>query len=170
MATKLEPKHKALVDRYLIHRNGGRAAFEIGYAKAGSRVRACEILARAEVKEYLAEQEKKLEIESRLAAYLIREELAIVGHSNITDYIVMKNGRVKLAPGVPAEAWRAISSIECSVGKIGVYDVKIRLWPKDAALRMAGEHLSMYKQVLHTRDLSLEDALDEFDDADDATS
>jgi phage terminase small subunit len=171
VATELEPKHKALVDRYLVHRNGSRAARDVGYAKAGSRVRACEILARPEVKAYLEAETAKLETESRLAAYLIREELAIIGHSDMTDYIVTKRGRVKLAPGVPAEAWRAISSIETSIDMMsGNYNVKIKLWPKDAALRMAGEHLAMYKQVVHTRDLSLEDALDELDDADDATS
>jgi hypothetical protein len=170
MATELEPKHKALVDRYLVHRNGSRAARDVGYAKAGSRVRACQILARPEVREYLEARTKEIENESCLAAYQVREELAIIMRSDITDYVVTKRGRVKLAPGVPSEAWRAIASVEVSYGLGDACDVKIRLWPKDAALRMAGEHLSMYKQVVHTRDLSLEDALDELDDADDATS
>jgi phage terminase small subunit len=170
VATELDPKHKALADRYLVHRSGGRAARDVGYGKAGSRVRACQILARPEVKEYIAARTKELEEASTLAVYMVREELAIVMRSDITDYVVTKNGQVKLAPGVPTEAWRAISSIEVSFDLAGNCDVKIRLWPKDAALRMAGEHLSMYKQVLHTRDLSLENALDELDDADDATS
>jgi hypothetical protein len=170
VATELEPKHKALVDCYLVHRNGSRAARDVGYPKAGARFRAYEILKRPEVKEYLEARTKELEEESQLAVYMVREELAIIMRSDITDYVTTRTGRVKLAPGVPEEAWRAIQSVEVSYGLGQTCDVKIRLWPKDAALRMAGEHLSMYKQVLHTRDLSLENALDELDDADDATS
>jgi len=148
MAEKLDPKHKALVDRFLVHRNGSRAARDVGFGNAGSRVRACQILARPEVKEYLEARTKELEEDSRLAVYMVREELAIVMRSDITDYLVSKTGRVRLAPGVPKEAWRAISSVELSFGLGNKCDVKIRLWPKDAALRMAGEHLGMFKKKL----------------------
>lgn len=145
---KLARRHKALVQRYLVHRNGARAAIEVGFGQAGAKVRACEILARPEVKAYLEAETKKIEEDSRLAAYLVREEIAIVLRSDIRDFVVTKNGSVKLAKGVPDEAWRAVSSIEYKTLPLNKHKVKIRLWPKDAAIRAAGDHLGMFKHQL----------------------
>jgi chaperonin cofactor prefoldin len=57
------------------------------------------------------------------------------------------------------------SSIE--VKQIGEnQDTKLRLHPKAEFVRMQGQSIAMFKDVLETRDRTLEDALDELDDAD----
>jgi phage terminase small subunit len=169
MAIKLDPKHKRLADRYLVHLNAARAAREAGYSTARAKATAYDILSRDDVQLYLADEFTRLEKLNRARAFRVFEELAIVGHSSLEDYVVQANGNVRLAKGVPKEAWRAVASIE--VKQIGpIRKTKIRLWPKEAALRMEGQALAMFKDVVETRDKTLEDALDELDDADAATS
>lgn len=169
MATKLDPKHKRLADRYLVHLNGARAAREVGFSEARARFAAHEILTRDDVQAYIAEETAKYEKAARVRAFKVLEELAICAHSDIRDFVVQKNGEVALAKGVPKEAWRAVASIEVKQsGKKKV--TKVRLHPKDAFVRMEGQHLAMFKDVLETRDKTLEDALDDLDDADGATS
>lgn len=145
---KLDPKHKRLADRYLEHRNGARAAREAGFKVSNARWSAHVILERPEVKAYVQAREKELNAEARLAAYLIRDELAIIAHSDIRNFVIGAKGKVTLARGVPDEAWRAVQSIE--IEQIGPMTIKtkVRLWPKEAAIRMAGEHLSMFKRQL----------------------
>jgi phage terminase small subunit len=141
----------------------------VGFSVARARVTACEILSRKDVQEYIAEESEKLEKVNRARAFRIYEELAVVGHSDITDYVIMKDGGVKLAKGVPKEAWRAVAQIE--VKQIGaVKKTKIRLHPKAEFVRMQGQSIAMFKDVVENHDKTLENALDELDDADDATS
>jgi phage terminase small subunit len=167
--TPIDPKHKRLADFYLSHLNAARAGREAGFSPAAAKVTACRILSRPEVQDYLTAQTKQLEKINRAQAFRIYEELRVVAQSDIKDYVISANGNVTLAKGVPKEAWRAVQSIEVkTVGK--VKKVKIRLWPKDAALRMQGQAIAMFKDVLETRDRTLEDALDELEDADGPTS
>lgn len=169
MATKLEPKHKRFAENYVVHLNGTRAAIAAGYAKSDARVRASKLLAREDVSTYVDGLIKERAKETRSEAYLVLEELKIVSRSDIRDYVIAKNGDVKLAPGVPDEAWRAVASIE--VKQAGaVKETKIRLHPKGEFVRMQGQHLAMFKDVVENHDKTLENALDELDDADDATS
>jgi phage terminase small subunit len=169
MATKLDRQHKRLAEKYVVHLNGSRAAIEVGYSKQSARAQASQILARPEVKAYVDELIKERAEETRSESYLVLEELKIVSRSDIRDYVIRKDGSVALAPGVPEEAWRAVASIE--VKQIGARKItKVRLHPKADFLRMQGQHLAMFKEVVETRDKTLEDALDELDDADGATS
>jgi hypothetical protein len=161
---KIDAKHKRLADRYLLHLNAARAAREVGYAQVGARARASEILARPEVRAYVNAQNDVLNAEVQLGGRHTREELAIIAFSSIKDFVVTRSGKVALAPGVPDETWHAVKSIEFVAVKGKIFP-KIRLWPKEAALRMVGEHLGMFKQVIETRDRTLEDALDALDDA-----
>jgi phage terminase small subunit len=164
-ATELNPKHKRLADFYLVHLNAARAGREAGFSKLRAKVTACEILSRQEVQEYIAEQSARLEQLNRARAFRIYEELAICGHSDIRNFVFQTNGNVKLAKGVPEEAWRAVASVE--VKQIGEKKVtKLRLHPKAEFVRMQGQSIAMFKDVLETRDRTLEDALDELDDAD----
>ena len=60
----MTPKQRRFCDEYLIDLNGAQAAIRAGYSNATARAKACTILARADVKEYIAarmaEKEKEL--------------------------------------------------------------------------------------------------------------
>jgi phage terminase small subunit len=166
--TPIDPKHKRLADLYLVHLNAARAGREAGYSASRAKSTACIILSRPEVQDYIAEQSKQLEQLNKARAFRIYEELAVCGHSDIRDYVITKNGNVKLAKGVTEDAWRAVASVE--VKQIGEKKVtKFRLHPKAEFVRMQGQSIAMFKDVLETRDRTLEDALDELDDADGAS-
>jgi hypothetical protein len=169
-ATQIDPKHKRLADFYLQHLNAARAGRQAGYSKLRAKVTACEILSRDDVQAYIAEQSAKLEQVNRARAFRIYEELAVCGHSDIRDFVIGKTGAVRLAPGVSEDAWRAVAQIE--VKQIGGKKItKLRLHPKAEFVRMQGQSIAMFKDVVETRDRTLEDALDELDDdADGATS
>jgi phage terminase small subunit len=165
MAATIDPKHKRLADFYLGHLNAARAGREAGYSANRAKVTACEILSRPEVQDYIEKQSAKLEKLNRARAFRIYEELAICGHSNIKDF-VLKAGKVTLAAGVPHDAWRAVQSIEVEHVGAAAIRTRIRLHPKAEFVRMQGQSIAMFKDVLETRDRTLEDALDELDEAD----
>jgi hypothetical protein len=79
-------------------------------------------------------------------------EIAIIAFSDITDFEIGPGGKVITRPGVPSYATRAIASVEWTMtefegeeGKARTqYKTKIRLWPKDTALRM----LAVYQKLM----------------------
>jgi hypothetical protein len=74
------------------------------------------------------------------------DEIGLVAFSDITHYEIDTSGNVKLAEGAPPGAMRAVSSIKKKVTQhtntVGrqwtTTEVELRLWPKTAALQMAG--------------------------------
>lgn len=72
---KLTPKHRKFVDEFLIDLNGSQAAIRTGYAKAGARVRASELLAREDVKAALAEKQAETSADAQARGRDARAEL-----------------------------------------------------------------------------------------------
>ena len=164
MATEksLNARMKRFCDRYVIHLNGARASREAGYAETRAKQTAADLLGREDVKEYIARLMKRREEESRVKAHVVLEELGLMGVSNIEDYVISDDGKITLSPDAHPDAMRAVSSIKHKIYSQGeriTREVEIKLWPKDAAVRMMGQHLAMFKEVHENRDKTLEDML-----------
>lgn len=76
----MNDKHKLFADDYLIHRNGTRAAENVGYSKKTARSIACELLTKPDIKKYIAE--KTQTISDKLG---ITQEYVLGGVKNIAD-------------------------------------------------------------------------------------
>ena len=83
----------------------------------------------------------RIDAERVLAAL---EELAF---SNIAHYVIDPiAGTVRLRPGAPREAMRAVASIKHRVtpGANGnIHELEVRLWDKPSMLRLAGRHVGV---------------------------
>jgi len=148
---------------YCVDFNGARAAIVAGWSEKRAKQTACELLDDPEVElqinRVMAEREKR----SRVKAFKVLEELAVVALSSEDDYEFVKEGethRLKVRDGVRPDAIRAVAAVDYS-------KQTIKLHSKTEALRMAGQHLGLYKEIVETRDRTLEDLLLDDDDDDD---
>jgi hypothetical protein len=101
-ATQIDPKHKRLADFYLqsperrARRARGRL-FQAARQSHGLR----DPVSRRSPGLHRRAKRQQLEQLNRARAFRIYEELAVCGHSDIRDYVIGKNGNVKLAPACP---------------------------------------------------------------------
>lgn len=147
----LTPKQIRFVQEYLLDLNGKQAAIRAGYSAKTAEVQASRLLRNAQVAQAVAEAQAKRAKEVGVEQNRVLEELAVVGFSSVQHYTVDDNGDVQLAEGVPASAWRALSSIKRKVTVRGsgeeatiTREVELRLWDKPATIRMCGQHLGMF--------------------------
>jgi hypothetical protein len=87
------------------------------------------------------------------AADVLREVMALAFSDVMHFEIDAETGDVKLAAGAPAYAFRALAGFEKSVRQLPrggrAIKVKLKLWSKIAALRMAGQHLGMWSDAVN---------------------
>lgn len=87
MASKLNDRQRIFVREYRIDRNATRAATAAGYKKNSAHVTGCKLLKNAKVADELrAVTEKRLE-KLELTGDRVINELALLGFSNMLDYI-----------------------------------------------------------------------------------
>jgi phage terminase small subunit len=105
---------QAFVEEYCKDRNGVRAALAAGlaatYGAAGEQ--ASQLLKKPEIIAWVRHvfliQARRLKTE---VPDIVRE-WAIMGKSDITDYVVDDKGRLSTAPGVPRSALRAVKKVK----------------------------------------------------------
>jgi hypothetical protein len=71
-----------------------------------------------------------------------------LSQSNIAHYAIDNQGDVHLRPGAPPEAMRAVQSLRKKIlhSEQGTFiETEIKLHPKTPNLRMAGEHLNLFR-------------------------
>lgn len=84
----LAARHRRFVDEYLVDGNGARAAEAAGYGEPGARQRACELLARVDVKAALAEKQAAASADAAERGRDARarlEEIAFMDLGDIND-------------------------------------------------------------------------------------
>lgn len=130
------------------------AARKAGYAYPN--VEATRLLNNPNVAACIAAGEQLREDRTLLTSERTMHEFAIIGFSDIRNYVVDNNGNVDVRPGVPEYATRAISSVEIDRTEwVELNDegekvphkrvkVKLRLWNKNDALKM----IAMYQKLL----------------------
>lgn len=166
----LTPKEDRFVDEYLIDLNGGQAAKRAGYGTGNPRAQAHQLLQKPAIRKALAAAAEARRKRTEATQDRVLEELGWLAYSRIQDYEIGDSSEpVRLKPGVPEEAMRAISSIKSTVlyggedvdsdaesgGGFGteqhtkephLVKTEFRLWPKDKALALLMRHLGMYKE------------------------
>ena len=141
---KINPKRLEFCRQYVVDFNGTQAAIRAGYSKKTAGIQAEQLLKileiKAKVKELTDAQAKRTEV----TADKVIEELALLGFSNMLDYVMIKGGipDVDLSLLTRKQA-AAIQEVVLEKGKWGIR-VKIKLTDKIRALTKLGEHLGIF--------------------------
>lgn len=149
---ELTPRQQRFVAEYLIDLNATAAYKRAGYKAAGRAAEnnASRLLGNAGVAEAIAAAQHARAERVGLTSDEVLRELKVLGTSSVLDYAIDELGNVALAPGVPAEAIRAVSSIKRKVRHLESgteYETEIRLWDKNSALEKAGKHLGLWRDA-----------------------
>lgn len=150
----LDHREQLFVAAYLAdpRMNGAEAARRAGYAKGRANRTAHQKLNDPRIVAALdAAKAARLE-RLKFQQDDVLRELAVLIKSNVRDFEVGDDGTLQLRDGVDERAWKAVASVKHRThttqdGKV-TREVEYRLWDKNAALRMAGEHYGLYKQQL----------------------
>jgi phage terminase small subunit len=153
----LTPKQRSFVRHYLKDYNGTQAAIRTGYSKETARFQASVLLTKPNIQAAIQREEQKLQ--NRFVAHKDRvlRELAIIGYSNITEFIeVGTDGRISVRPldSLPPDAAHALKivkeksrTVEGRGGKTRLLkrQTEIQLHDKVEALKLMGREIGMFK-------------------------
>lgn len=149
--TLLNPRQRRFVEEYCLDFNATAAYSRSGFkSKAGMSTSVCasQLFKHPNVRAAVRLRLDALTEIAGLKLVELLEEIKLIATSDISHY--RTNGpSVILAEGAPANAMRAISSIEHTcVEKEGSteYRTKIRLWDKNAAIVQAGKYLGVFPE------------------------
>lgn len=140
----LNLKRLKFCQEYVVDFNGTQACIRAGYSKKTAGTQAEQLLkileVKAKVKELIEAQTKRTEV----TADIVIEELALLGFSNMMDYVIIKDGIPDIDLSVlTRKQAAAIQEVMLEKGKWGVR-VKIKLTDKIRALTKLGEHLGIF--------------------------
>lgn len=146
---KLAPKQQRFVEEYPKDLNGKQAAIRAGYSARSAEVHASRLLSNAKVQSALQAILKARADKAELTAADLLAEIDILATSNIAQIFDFdSDGGIVLKAGkdIPDRARRCIASLELTTDKSGQPIVKVRLWDKVAAQRLAGQHRGMFTE------------------------
>jgi phage terminase small subunit len=143
-------EHVRFCEEYCKDRNGTRAALAAGLAS--ERIRAANVASELLRKPYIRDLVRRVfrEQARRLKTGVpdLVREWAVLGKSDLTDYVVAADGRLDVAPGVPRSALRAVKKVkqtrtERLSGETLTVETKteIELHGKEGPLAKLYEHL-----------------------------
>jgi phage terminase small subunit len=156
-ATRLRPQHQKFVDAIVVDptRNQTKAAIAAGYAVKGAHVRACELMAREDVRAAVNRRIDQASMRSQLTIERVQEEIARVAFSNPKRLFDESTGELKPLHELGDDDAAAIASIDNEelyegTGKdrerTGTVK-KLKLWDKGRALELAAKHLGMVREA-----------------------
>lgn len=145
----LSPKQRRFVEEYLVDLNATQAAMRAGYSAKSAHYIGQELLIKTRIADaiHAAQIARSQRVELNQNAVL--QEIALLSHSNVRDYVIDDYGNLELREGAPEQAMRAVASLKKKIvhTETGViYDTEIKLWNKPASIRMAGEHLGLFRE------------------------
>jgi len=151
----LDHREQLFVAAYLAdpRMNGAAAARRAGYAPGRANRTAHQKLNDERIQGAL-EAAKQARLERlKFEQDEVLRELAVLIRSDVRDFEVDEaTGKLTLRDGADDRAWRAVASVKhrihTSTTGLTTREVEIKLWDKNSALRMAGEHYGLYKQKL----------------------
>jgi len=146
---KLTPKQERFCLEYVVDLNGTQAAIRAGYSEKTASVIANENLIKPYVQNRISELQKELQAKTGITAEKVIAELALLGFSNIQDYIGDDNEVVDLSQ-IDRNKAAAVDSIKTTVtvNKLGdtTTQVQFKLNSKQAALESLGRHLGIFEK------------------------
>lgn len=154
---RLSPRHRRFVEEYIIDYNATAAYLRAGFrgTRETARRNAHVLLTNTDVDKAVKEAEQVALERVRIRQHEVFSELRNVAFSNVDDYVVDNEGNITLREDVDRSAYRAISSIQKKTttrtrgeDSETTHDVKITLWNKNEALRMAGQTQGMFVDKL----------------------
>ena len=80
---------KRFADRYLVHRNGSKAAVEAGYSPKTSFVKACQLMKHPEVSEYIKKKMDKIEAKDEIDALWVRNRFKMISDRCVQEVPVL---------------------------------------------------------------------------------
>jgi phage terminase small subunit len=156
---KLEPRQRRFVQEYLKDLNATQAYIRAGYRKKTARTCAAQLLAKPNIQKAIQAALKKREKRTEITQDRVLRELAIVGFSDLKNYIEINNDtgaiRAKGFGEMPEGASRALESIredrmvrEDAEGKDSIINEKVtfKMHSKLNALELIGKHLGMFSE------------------------
>lgn len=143
----LNARQQRFVDQYLIDLNATQAAIRAGYSARTAEQQGPRLLGNVGVLRAIASGKEARAKVTGITAERVLAELEAMAFSDHTHYIVDDDGGLALAPGAPATAHRAISSVKHRIhrDKDGgiTRDIEFRLWDKPGAVKLAGRHVGV---------------------------
>ena len=145
---KLAGKQQRFVEEFLVDLNGAQAAIRAGYSRRTAKEQASRLLTKVNVQAALAAAQAARAQRVELTQDTVLRELALLAQSDVTHYVIDDHGNVALREGAPAGAMRAVASLKKKIihtETAVIYETEVRLWNKPASVRMAGEHLGLFR-------------------------
>lgn len=151
----LSPKQARFVEEYLIDLNATQAAIRAGYSEKTAGSIGSENLQKPEIELAIAKARAKLSEKTGITAERVLAELALLGFSNMQDYMRSSPGGDPYLDfsGLTREQAAALAEVTVEDFKDGrgedardVRRVKFKLTDKRAALVDIGKHLGMFKE------------------------
>lgn len=150
---KLSPRQKAFVEAYLIEPNATKAALTAGFSArgVGAATRGAELVKNRKVKAAIAAAMDRRAKRTEVTADRVVQELALIGFSNIKNYVTWDADGVHLKDEKEIDRLHAaaIGEMTSTTTPEGVTTVKFKLHDKLAAL---------HKLALHTGVIAKGDA------------
>jgi len=167
---KLVPRRDRFPEEYIIDLNGTKAAIRCGFSKKTARQAAARLLSNVNIQKKIQELQEARSQRTQITADEVLEELRILLHSDIKNYIEINEDtgaiRAKGFDEMPPNASRALEAItenrtihESAKGEDSIVNEKVtfKLHSKAKALELAMQHLGMLKTKFEAPEL--EDAL-----------
>jgi phage terminase small subunit len=176
MAKNLTKKQELFVAEYLVDLNATRAAKAAGYSAKGADVTGSKMLVNPKVAQEIAKKQGKRLEKLDITAEKVLQELALLGFSNMLDYIsVGETGAIKVdLSKLTREQAAAIQEVtveeftertgEDDNGKPwfeNVKRVKFKLNDKRGSLELLGKHLKLFTDKVELGGSLTVDFLDE---------
>lgn len=149
---ELTPKIKRFCEEYIKDLNGTQAAIRAGYSAKTANEQSSQLLAKLNVKNYIAELKQSLSNKNEGLAQQVIDELKKLGFANIQDYIDPEN-EIKDLTKIDRDKAAAVESIKKtvtefsgggeSVGK--KTSIQFKLYDKISALEKLGRHLGIFE-------------------------
>lgn len=156
-ASKLTPKQERFVSEYLIDLNATQAAIRAGYSAKTAKSIGQENLTKPDIAAAVEVAMNKRADKVGITAERVLQELALIGFSNMLDYIQPRDDGLIYLDMSALNRDQAAAIQEVTVdqyqeetgdegGKRTVNKVKFKLSDKRAALVDIGKHLGMFKE------------------------
>ena len=158
-------KHERFCQEYLIDLNRTQAAIRAKYSEKTANEQGSRLLANVSIQERIAELQKERAERTEVTQDMVIKELAIVGFSDLADYIRINEDTgaiiAKSFEEMPEGKSRALQSIkedrvikeDAKGEQVTVYDkINFRLHDKLKALELIGKHLGMFVEKFDVGD------------------
>ena len=149
---KLSEKQERFVRAYLLNPNATQAAIAAGYSERTAKQQGSRLLTNADIASFLAGKQKRLADKYEVTAERVIRELALIGFSNMLDYLKPDNeGSASIdLSAMDRDQAAALSEFTVDTMKGEGDETKVvtrtrfKLHAKHGALDLLGKHLGLF--------------------------